>query len=239
MDEDCMKYDIIVCGDSYSAASTVSNHHYSELLQDRYGYSVLCLARGSMSNLGICFQMREAIQIGCKFLLYHSTGSSRVNLVLNDNFDIELGLKNFVYPFSGDKSSYSEYVGHNEKITTDNGVRYPNNDAAIFSTVYQGLLTNPTVKISKANWISIEGYLLYLFDNNLQTEVDRWMFEYWSIKAKDAGIIDINMKSHVGQDMFNFCPADKIGNIYCYHTDKVTQEKVAQNVHQEICKLTL
>jgi hypothetical protein len=136
-----MKYDIIVCGDSYSAALHNGNardgvrDHYSQLLQDIYGYKVLCLARGAMSNTGICFQMREAIQIGCRFLLYHNTWSSRINLVLNDSFYIPHGLKNFVYPFVVDESSYCEWVGHNAEHTSTKGIQDPDNKAAILSTV--------------------------------------------------------------------------------------------------------
>jgi len=75
------EFDIVVCGDSFSSATkngnprTNTRDHYSQILQDQYGYSVLCLARSSMTNLGIAWQMRQAIEIGCKFLLYHNTWS--------------------------------------------------------------------------------------------------------------------------------------------------------------------
>ena len=238
-----MKYDIIVCGDSFSAALHNGSprdrvrDHYSQLLQDRYGYSVLCLARGAMSNLGICFQMREAIKIGCKYLLYHSTWGGRVNLILNDHFVPELGLKNFVYPFSVDESSYCEYVGHNEHMTLANGVRYPNNNASVFSTVTQGLSQNPAVHISKDQIEAIDGYLIHLFNEGLQKEVDGWMFEYWANKAKDAGIIPIDMKSPVGQLMFDYVQTGKPEDDNPYHTDRITQEKIAKNVHETICEI--
>jgi hypothetical protein len=240
-----MKYDIIVCGDSYSAALHNGNprdgvrDHYSQLLQDIYGYKVLCLARGAMSNTGICFQMREAIQIGCRFLLYHNTWSSRINLVLNDGFYFDHGLKNFVYPFAIDESSYCEWAGHNAEHTSDKGVRYPNNNASILSTVTQGLdHKDGALNLTENQLLAVKFYLAHLYNESFQQEIDSWGFSHWHTAAEKAGIIPIDMKSAIGQPMFDYVNKGTIDDDNPYHTDRATQHTVAQNVHKHICSLT-
>jgi hypothetical protein len=249
VDEDSMKFDIIVCGDSFSSATTTARDHYSQILQDQYGYSVLCLARGAMSNLGIAWQMRQAIEIGCKFLLYHNTWSHRLNLLINDNFQVKKGLKNFIYPFENDESSYSTYVGHNPSCTSSNGVQTPNNDAAILSTVPQALETNSTLVLTKDQHKAIEYYFKYFFDKDLSQEVDSWILAHWHTQAEKSGIVPIDMKLSLGRAMFDYQRKGKmVGNTYVphpdhddhrsFHTDQATQQKVADAVHVEIIKLS-
>jgi hypothetical protein len=249
MDEDKMKFDIIVCGDSFSSATNHARDHYSQMLHDQYGYSVLCLARSSMTNLGIAWQMREAVEIGCRFLLYHSTWSSRLNLLVNDNFQVEKGLKNFIYPFTDDESSYSTYVGHNPICTSSNGVQTPDNDAPILSTVPQGLETSPTLTLTKDQLRAVEYYFKYFFNEALGQEVDSWILAHWHHRAEKSGIVPIDMKLSLGRAMFDYQMQGKmVGDTYVmhpdhnddrpFHTDQATQQKVADAVHTEIIKLS-
>jgi hypothetical protein len=238
-----MKYDIIVCGDSFSCApkngnpKTGERDHYSQILQDQFGYKVLNLARGSMSNLGICFQIREAISIGCRYVTYHKTWSGRINLIVNQTFNVENGLKNFIYPFSGDESTYCKYVGHNSKIVTDRGVGTPDNNAGIFSTVWQGLDKNSTVNISKDQLQAIDAYLKHLFHEGLQDEVDSWMFQHWHQKILNAGITPIELTyTNFAEPMFNYYKTGKPENDP-YHTDTETQVLMAQRINQIILEI--
>jgi hypothetical protein len=235
-----MKYDIIVCGDSRSSAPAAGNprngerDHFSQILQDQYGYKVLNLARGGMTNLGICFQIREAIKIGCQYVLYHKTWSSRVNLMVNSNFTIEYGLKNFIYPYSMDESTYCEYVGHNSEFVSDQGVGTPDNQAGVFSTVWQHLDKNTTVKISKDQINAINGYLKHLFHEGLQDEVDSWMFQHWHQQLVNAGVVPIELtNTNFAEPMFNFHNTGKPANDP-YHTDTETQVLMAQRIDQII-----
>jgi hypothetical protein len=261
------EFDIVVCGDSFSSATKNGNprnnarDHYSQILQDQYGYSVLCLARSSMTNLGIAWQMRQAIKIGCKFLLYHNTWSYRLNLLINDNFQVEKGLKNFIYPFKDDESSHSAYVGHNPICTSSNGVQAPNNDdcdadlkarrynASILSTVPQGLENNPTLIITKEQHKAIEYYFKHFFNEALNQEVDSWILAHWHHQAEKAGIVPIDMKLSLGRPMFDYQMKGKmVGDTYImhpdhdddrpFHTDQATQQTVADAVHMEIQKLS-
>lgn len=235
-----MKYDIIVCGDSRSSAPANGNprtgekDHFSQFLRSRYGYKVLNLARGGMSNLGICFQMREAIKIGCRYVLYHKTWSSRVNLMISPTFTLENGLNNFIYPYAIDESTYCEYVGHNSELVTEQGISSPDNRAAIFSTVWQDLDKNTTVKISKDQIKAIQGYLLHLFHEGVQDEADSWMFQHWHQQILNAGITPIELtKTNFAKPMFDFMYTGLPANDP-YHTDTATQELMAQLIDQEI-----
>jgi hypothetical protein len=249
------EFDIIVCGDSFSSATKNGNprsntrDHYSQILQDQYGYSVLCLARSSMTNLGIAWQMRQAIEIGCKFLLYHNTWSYRLNLMINDNFQVEKGLKNFIYPFKDDESSYTTYVGHNPRCTSSNGIPTPDNDAPILSTVPQGLENNPTLVLTKDQHKAIEYHFKYFFNEELYQEVDSWILAHWHHQAEKAGIVPIDMKQSLGRAMFDYQMKGKmVGDTYImhpdhdddrpFHTDQATQQTVADAVHMEIQKLS-
>jgi hypothetical protein len=240
-----MKYDIIVCGDSRSSAPVHGNpktgerDHFSQFLQDQYGYKVLNLARGGMSNLGICFQMKEAISIGSRYVIYHKTWSSRVNLIVNSNFTIENGLKNFIYPFVVDESTYCEYVGHNKEFVTDQGIGTPDNQAGIFSTVWQELDKNTTVKISKDQLQAINGYLKHLFHEGLQDEVDLWMFQHWHQQILNAGMTPIELTTtNFAKPMFDFMYTGKAANDP-YHTDTETQALMAQLINQIILGMVI
>jgi hypothetical protein len=238
-----MKYDIIVCGDSFSSAPANGNpktgerDHYSQFLQDRYGYKVLNLARGGMSNLGICFQMREAINIGSRYIIYHKTWSGRINLLVNQSFIVENGLKNFIYPFAIDESTYCDYVGHNRDFVTDQGVGTPDNSAGVFSTVWQELDKNPTIKISKDQLQTIHGYMRHLFHEGLQDEVDSWMFQHWHQQIINAGMIPIELTdTNFAEPMFNYYKTGRPENDP-YHTDTETQVLMAQRIDQIISEI--
>jgi hypothetical protein len=235
-----MKYDIIVCGDSFSSAPVGGNpktgkrDHYSQILQDQYGYKVLNLARGGMSNLGICFQMREAVDIGSRYVIYHKTWSSRINLLVNQSFTVENGLKNFIYPFAIDESTYCKYVGHNSEFVTDQGVGTPDNSAGVFSTVWQELDKNPTVKVSKDQLQAIHGYMQHLFHEGLQDEVDSWMFQHWHQQIINAGMKPVELtETNFAEPMFNYYKTGLPENDP-YHTDTETQILMAHLINQNI-----
>ena len=75
MDEN--KIIIGVCGDSFSSASTEElknvgrRAHFSQILEDRYGYTVYPFAHGAFSNTGIMFQIQEAMSRGVNVIVYN------------------------------------------------------------------------------------------------------------------------------------------------------------------------
>ena len=63
MDEN--KITIAVCGESFCTACIVElketgvRGHFSQILEDQYGYKILQFAHGGFSNTGIMFQIQE------------------------------------------------------------------------------------------------------------------------------------------------------------------------------------
>ena len=55
------------------------------------------LAHGSFSNLGICFQIREAIGMKPDIIVYNTTDPYRLELLMHDKISMENGLKNIMY----------------------------------------------------------------------------------------------------------------------------------------------
>ena len=84
MDEN--KITIAVCGESYCTASTVDlketglRGHFSQILEDQYGYKILQFAHGGFSNTGIMFQIQEAVKHHPDVIVYNKTWASRVNI---------------------------------------------------------------------------------------------------------------------------------------------------------------
>lgn len=214
-----MKAHVVVCGDSYcSAEATGPRDHFSQILQDDYGYQVTNLARGGMSTVGICFQLREALSLNPQVVIYNTTTPDRVNLVMHDGFDISQGLKNFSYPFQADESAKNPLTG--------------GKDAPIFSTVWQQL----EHIVSAEQYRAIEQHLVHLFDWDLQQEIDRWMIEYWTIQLEQAGIKTLAFTRNDFEFVYLFGRAHPNIN-RVFHTDRATQVQAAEIINKKLREL--
>lgn len=226
-----MKTKVIVCGDSCCSADTTTERwHFSQLLTEQYGMEVTNLARGGMSNLGICFQIEQAIKLKPDVIIYNQADPQRVDLIMKDP-PLKYTLKDFIYPYPWDQSRRSPYVG---------GL-----DATIFSTVYQGLDTQKYVPVSDQQLTAIKYYQSYLFDWRLKFTSDSWWFGHWHNQIQQAKIlpIDLTSRSHpldqqhpMGKIIYDFINANP-GWPKLYHTDRATQEIVASGLASEIQKL--
>jgi hypothetical protein len=223
---------IAVCGDSFCAAPTISilsvgeRAHFSQMLADQHGHEIINLAHGGMSNVGIWFQIREAIKLQPQAIVYNQTWSARIELMVNkQDFNIEKGLKNFVYSNSCYSSTGTEYVGD-----TKNGT--------VLSTAWQGLKDNPFVSVSDEQVLAIDLYLKHLYHDGLATEVDTWMFEYWHDQIIKHNIVPLRFNdSAVGELAYKYYETH--GIIDCpFHTDRATQQIIADNIQKIIDKST-
>jgi hypothetical protein len=218
---------IIVCGDSFCAATTYAvpdvgdRKHFSQILEDAHGHEVINLAHGGMSNVGIWFQIREAILLKPNVIVYNQTWSSRIELMMgNQYFNLENGLKNFIYFDPSHTSTGTEYVGN-----VTNG--------SVLSTVWQGLKDHSFVDITSEQLLAINLYLKHMYHDGIATEIDTWMFEYWQIKIEQAGILGLKLNNeNVGKAAYDYSESNQIN---CpYHTDAATQEIVASNIQRII-----
>jgi hypothetical protein len=222
MDEN--KITIAVCGESHCAACTEelkyvgSRAHFSQILEDHYGYKVLHFAHGGFSNTGILFQLQEAVKHRPNAIVYHKTWASRITIRTNNQFFPKMGLKNFVYFNPHMVSTHEPWAG--------------NINAPILSTVAEGLENHSIVSPEKIQ--AIKQYMTELFDYDLQQTLDNWLFEYWHDRIAKAGILPLCFGAEdIGKVAVDFSGANPTFDTP-FHTDRATQEQVAANIHRKV-----
>jgi hypothetical protein len=220
---------IVVCGDSFCSAQTDDNQHFSNILAD-HGYEVINLARGSMTNTGICFQIKQAIDLQADLVIFIKTESSRLDVPLSPSPSPAITLKNFIYPYRCDSSFGSEHVGD---LT-----------ANILSDNVHGLCNkrpDSLISIPDTTVIAIKNYYTYIFDQFLAKEKDQWMFGYWQQCLSTALIPYIELTAAgIGREIYEYIDKnpDKM-NQKVYHTTAEPQQKVADAIISEIQRLIL
>lgn len=225
---DDRKITIAVCGDSFCAASTQDlqvtgagrRAHFSHMLEDQYGYSVLHLAHGAFGNVAIWFQIRQAIASDVDAVVYNSTWSHRIVLNVRDQFNLPSGLGNFHYYDPNCQSTHTQGVG--------------DGSASLLCTTPLNIENSPFFTVTKEQKQAVDLYLKHMYCEWLQTEMDSWMFEYWHDKIAQAGILPIAFQQpDIGQCAYDFSAANPAYDTP-FHTDRATQEQIASNIHSYI-----
>lgn len=220
------KITIAVCGDSFCAASIVdlrlvgTRAHFSQILEDQYGYDILYYAHGGFSNRAILFQIEAAVKQQPSAIVYNTTWNGRIELVLNNQFNAESGMHNFVYYDPHSESSNKPYTGDKR--------------SSIISTVWQSIDQNPNFEITREQKTAVDLYLKYLFDDNIEETMKHWLFDYWRQRIEQAGILPIYFNdADIGKIAYEFSGANQTYDTP-FHTDRVTQEIIAANIHRKI-----
>lgn len=177
---DSIRYNIImkkilaVCGDSYLTPSTVyPNTHFSELIADQLGYTLLVLSRSAMSNGGICIQIEEAIRRRADFIIIGFTTSERMEIPIPGNvekYNKELGIENIDY------SRYKTNVSFRPNTANTNLI-----SNTISSLIEENNLSDEYAK-------ALKYYLTYLYDPVWQKQKDIWMTNFLMRKVVDSRI---------------------------------------------------
>ena len=219
---------IVVCGDSFCSAQSNDNQHFSNILAS-HGYEVINLARGSMTNTGICFQIKQAIDIPhVDLVIFKQTDSSRFDIPLYPSPSPKVTLKNFIYPYPSDSSFGNEYVGDiTANILSDNALGLSNQRSDSLISIPDGIVT------------AVKNYYTFIFDRHLAEEKDRWMFGYWKQCLHTASIPYIELTSTgIGQEIYEYISKnpDKVTQ-KVYHTTAEPQQKVAEAIQHEIQRL--
>jgi hypothetical protein len=226
-----MKTKIVVCGDSFCASPLIDysingpRSHFSNILEDKYNYEVLNLAHGGMSNVAIWFQIDQALKLTPDVVVYNKTWSQRIEIALSENTtnDCDL-LKNFIYYDPTYSATHSEFVGK---------INRPKLGAGIVSAPFQNIEHSPFFKLSPEQLKAIDLYLKYMYNDHIETIVDNWMFEYWHNRCVNQGIFTLCFNDGVGQVAYEFSGHNREFDTP-YHTDRTTQEKIAENIHNAI-----
>ena len=176
---------LVICGDSWLTADLrAPGQHFSEIISNRY--EVINLARGGISNVGICFQIKTALELQPDAIVYNITDSSRLEVPIGE-FVENNGLKNFRYSDSASASVGGEYVGSiNAPIISDVAHTLAEDSDWMGKNKYG---------LSDEQKLAIKYYLTHLFDANLQNTLNQWMLNYWIKRAIEYGIKVIGPQS--------------------------------------------
>lgn len=219
---------IAVCGDSFCAASrteilstpTGARAHFSQMLEDQWGYQILHLAHGGFSNVAIWFQIRQAILAKVHVVVYNTTWSHRVELIVREKFRTVTGIGNFFY-----------YDPH---CVSTGGALTGDSSASVLSTTPHGIDQSPFFSVTPEQRQAVDLYLKHMYNDELHTELDSWMFEYWHEKIIKARILPIKFRQPcIGECAYHFSEANP-GYDTPFHTDRATQQQIAENIHRYV-----
>lgn len=222
------KYDIIVCGDSFCCASNFDlkmvglRAHFSQILEDRWGHRVLNLAHGGMSNICILWQIREAVKLRPRAIIYNRTFEGRIDLMLNERFSKTKGLRNWAY--------WEEHMtSYNTPYTSR--MNDQKSRPSVLSSVYQGLAENQYLHLNEQQLSAVDAWLTHFFNWEMFREMNNWHFEYWHRKIEESGIQPLPFKhNRVGALAWEFSEKNPEYDSP-FHTDRNTQEQIAENIH--------
>lgn len=213
---------VIVCGDSFMTADArYPGEHFSEVLIDTYGYEVLNLARGGMSNVGICFQLEQAIKLNPHMILYNTTDANRTAFPI-DRFDPNKGLKNIRYTDSVSASCGNSFVGDESSPVIDDVLISLNDD-----TCWTTLGKKKKYNLTEDQKTAIKYYTIYLHNEQFNEILQSWMLNYWKFEARSR-LIPI---FHVFNEIYHiwrhpeFLKGDRV-----FHTGPLLQKELAKEV---------
>jgi len=220
-----IKPNIVVCGDSFCTSTRDLRTHFSQVLEDRYGYSVTNLARSAMSTVGICFQIQEAIKLSPGVIIYAETGPARIDIPLNNKFTCFAGLKNFIYHVPIESATGHELVGDVEApIFSQNISTFADlSDDSINKFLMQPL--DPQVRMA------VKMFVTYLYQEEMKKITESWMYAYWHHQIQSHGIRPLRFAKDTFADVAYKFALDNPRWPRTFHTDNETQEILAQRIH--------
>jgi len=224
---------IIVCGDSWATPDrNCPGKHFSEILNNEYGYNVTALSRGGMSTVGICFQLKAAFfDMQPDAIILCTTSSARIAFAVKEVSETPV-LKDIVYTGTRSATCGTPHVGNADSaIISDNSIIF--SDESVYKK-YKNLSTQQVE--------AIKHYYAYLHNDHLQKEIDSWMIGYWVSKFKNEKIpviqywecasrLDSWQENSQGVQPF-FEQGKNIN--WVFHTDFETQSELAQIINETL-----
>jgi hypothetical protein len=215
---------IVVCGDSWMTTDVrYPGAHFSEILKNQYGYTVINLARGGMSNVGICFQIEQALKFKPKTILFNQTDAQRMAFSI-DKFQPELGLQNIRYTDSVSGSCGSSFVGDEKSPIIDDVLSSLINDYCW--TIGEN---KSKYNLTEEQKTAIMYYTTYLFDEKFNEVLQSWMFRYWCYEAERHKIKMVDPFDELYDFTVNhpqWLQGDKV-----FHTEIDFQQEFAEKIH--------
>lgn len=215
---------IIVCGDSFLTPDIrCPGGHFSEILANKYNHEVINLARGGMSNTGICFQFEQAVKLHPDIIIFGQTDSSRM-AIPTGKFVRENGLKNFRYTDKVSATCGSEYVGGSDAPIVDDVMISLLHDFC-WTTLSETNKYNLTSEQKEA----VKQYITYLHDEELKDVIDNWAIDYWRLTVQSRGIRLLRY-----DDYLHKAEATTDDSPYVFHTTLQDQINIAELIAADL-----
>jgi hypothetical protein len=230
---------IIVCGDSWATPDrNCPGKHFSEILNNEYGYDVTALSRGGMSTVGICFQLKTAFDMRPDAIILCTTSPDRIAFAVKElDTSTPVSLKDIVYANNTKSATCgSPHVGNADSAIIS--------DTSCFFTVNRNRPPEKYKNLSAQQMEAIKQYYAYLHNDHLQKEIDSWVLGYWTNQFKNEKIPVIRFWDCAGmletfqensQGVRPFLAQLKTVD-WCFHTNFPTQRELAQVFNQELIK---
>jgi hypothetical protein len=210
---------ICICGDSFLTPDIRQpGAHFSEILANKYNHDVINLARGGMSNTGICFQFEQAVNLQPDIIIYVQTISDRL-AIPTGKFVPSDGLKNIRYTDNVSATCGSMYVGGANAPIVDDVMT-----SLVKDTCWTTLSDTNKYNLTNEQREAVRQYIIHLHDPELKQVTDSWAIGYWQLIARQRGIVllrywDYSRKAGV-DTAFN--------SPYVFHTSVQEQIDIAE-----------
>lgn len=152
---------LYACGDSWMAASlSTPGQHMTEIVAQSLQYELVPLARGGMSNGGICIQIETAIANNADFVLINTTSPDRV--------EISTAAETGRYHFTTADINYSgdQYISINYPF---NGTR-PRLTVDSLTSLFDP--NNKSISVEKSH--ALAEYFREIYNADWKRQVDHW-----------------------------------------------------------------
>jgi len=210
---------ICVCGDSFLTPDVrYPGKHFSEILASKYNHEVINLARGGISNFGICLQFEQAIKLRPDIIIYSQTDASRM-AIPTGKFIRENGLKNVRYTDKVSATCNNGYAGGSEAPIVDDVMVSLLNDSC-----WTTLSNTNKYNISNEQKEAIKQYTTYLHDAELKKATDEWALGYWRLFARHNGIGILTYWNYMAKAKVN----TNFTSPYLFHTTFEEQINTAE-----------
>lgn len=160
---------LFICGDSYMSASVhTPKKHFSELIANNLDFKLHSIARGGMSNGGICMQIEYAIEQNADLVLIGTSNVDRIEFIAQEAESLEIDCTNILYRHKKYLSAQAESVMAANKlpsVISENLISLLN-DNDPFNSLYDDI---PDMDKKKK---AIKQYYLHLYNHALKRKQD-------------------------------------------------------------------
>lgn len=186
---------IFICGDSWMSSSPETpGLHFSEIVSESMGYDLYNIARGGMSNGGICSQIEFAMKFRPDLIIYNSTSPDRMEFPTKDNSGVYLDASHVAYPYKNSTSSGLEFINKDVRIISDTLLGLGSWFTPDFLNSLYGEFCPNIVEKQKA----IRGYIEHLYCHQWKSQTDKLMLYSMTHKIVSAKIDFIFMCDLLG-----------------------------------------